>query len=73
MGEHVLEAVCVVSFGRKTDNSFFEEVDLERAHLSYEDVDPHVPLGAPDQKRIVNVLLDYALLVVLEVLQTADD
>ena len=73
MREHVVEAVSVVSFGREADNSFLEEVDLERPHLSYENINPHVPLGAPDQKRIVNVLLDYALLIILEVLQTADD
>ena len=73
MWEHVVEAVSVVSFGREADNAFLEEVDLERPHLSYENINPHVPLGAPDQERIVNVLLDYALLIILEVLQTADD
>ena len=73
MGEHILEAVSVVSFGRKAYNSFLEEVDLQRTHLSYENVNPHIPLGASDQKRIVNVLLNYALLFVLEVFQAADD
>ena len=73
MGKHILEAVSIVSFGRKAYYSFLEEVYLQRTHLSYENVNPHVPLGAPDQKRIVNVLLDYALLFVLEVVQAAND
>ena len=68
MGEHILEAISVVPLGRETDNSFLEEVDLQRTHLSNENIDPHVPLSASDQKRVVNVLLDYALLIVLEVL-----
>ena len=50
-----------------------EEMDFERAHLSDEHVDSHVPFGASDQRRVTYVLLNHTLLVVLQVLQIVDD
>ena len=41
--------------------------------MRYQYVDAHVPLRTTDQKWIINVLLDDALLVVLQVLQVADN
>ena len=50
-----------------------EEMDLERAHLGDQDVDSHVPLRASDQSRVAYVLLNHALLVILQVLEVVDD
>ena len=68
MGEDVAQLVRVVPFTREANDAFFEQVELQRTHLGDQHVNAHVPLGATDQQRVVNVLLNNALLVVLQVL-----
>ena len=68
MGEYVAQLVRVVPFTGEANDALFEQVELQGAHLGDQHVNTHVPLGATDQQRVVNVLLDNALLVVLQVL-----
>lgn len=63
----IFQTSCVVAIGGKPDDAFFVEVQLEGSHGGDEHVDSHVPLGAFDQKRVHNVLLDDALLIIDEV------
>ena len=73
MREDILEAVRVVAFGREAHDPFPKQIKLERSHLRDENINAHVPLGASDEQRVMYVLLNNALLVVLQILQVADD
>ena len=68
MGKDVAQLVRVVPFTGEANDAFLEQVELQGAHLGDQHVNAHVPLGASDEQRIVNVLLDNALLIVLQVL-----
>lgn len=73
MAEEVSKVIHVVTLGGEANDALFKEVKLEWPQLGDKHIYAHVPLGAADQQRVVDVLLNHALLVVLQVLQVVDD
>ena len=68
----VLERRVVVPVRREAHYSFAIKVNFHWPHLRDEHVNAHVPLGLANEHGLCNVLLDDALLVVVQVGQVVD-
>eukprot|EP00350_Pseudokeronopsis_sp_OXSARD2_P005382 CAMPEP_0170552546 /NCGR_PEP_ID=MMETSP0211-20121228/10419_1 /TAXON_ID=311385 /ORGANISM="Pseudokeronopsis sp., Strain OXSARD2" /LENGTH=118 /DNA_ID=CAMNT_0010860319 /DNA_START=1806 /DNA_END=2162 /DNA_ORIENTATION=- len=73
MGEEVLDPGGVVLLAGEAGDPFLVEVDLQGPNLGDQHVDPHVPLVPFDQKWVLNVLLNDALLVIDELADIGDE
>jgi len=66
--------VCVVVLiGGKPDNALSVEMQLQRSHLGDQHINSHVPLGALNEQRVGNVLLNNTLLVILQICHVVND
>lgn len=63
----VFQHAAVVASGRKSTYALFIQKYLHRSHLSYQNINAHIPLRSSDKQRVLNVLLNNRRLVILKV------
>ena len=73
MREEVSQLWIIIPFSWKPNKSLFIQVKLHWPHLRYGYIDSHVPLNTSNEHRVVNVLLENALLIVFQVVDVIYD
>ena len=69
----IVEAGSIVTFRGETDDALLEQIQLQWAHLSYKNVDSHVPLCSSDKVRVRDVLLNDTLLIILQIVDVINE
>ena len=67
MRVYVFQHAAVVASGRKSTNALFIQKYLHRSHLSYQNINTHIPLCSSDKQRVLNILLNNRSLIILKV------
>ena len=62
----VSQLLKVVTIATEPNQTLLVEVELHRVHLSDQHIDSHVPFDPANQQGLTDILLNYALLVVLQ-------